>query len=216
VNVDPTTKPAEWLAHLDGLLPLMALPGAEVKIDGTHIELSGTAADAKLGWLDKLKALFGSTFDIGAFNVQKAVADATQSFRDAMKGLFGADGSCAGDDVAKALNLQVVNFATGSSVVPASAADDLRESAKALVACSKRGKPVTLEVAGYSDNVGDKAVNLALSKKRALAVRTYLVEQGVSLRTLTAQGYGEANPVAGNDTEGGRFKNRRIEFVANQ
>ncbi|QGZ55862.1 OmpA family protein [Paraburkholderia acidiphila] len=214
VNVDAATKPAEWLAHLDGLLPLMALPGAEVKIDGTHVELSGAAADAKAGWLDKLKALFGSGFDIGVFNVQKAVADATQSFRDAVTGLFATDSSCAGADVAKVLNLQVVNFKTGSSIVPASAADDLRQSARALIACSKRGQPVALEVAGYSDNLGDKAANLALSKQRALAVRTYLASQGVSLSRLTAQGYGDANPVDSNDTESGRFHNRRIEFVA--
>ncbi|PVX97355.1 OmpA family protein [Paraburkholderia unamae] len=216
VNVDAATKPAEWLAHLDGLLPLMALPGAEVKIDGTHVELSGAAADAKAGWLDKLKALFGSGFDIGVFNVQKAVADATQSFRDAVKGLFATDASCAGADVAKVLNLQVVNFKTGSSIVPASAADDLRQSARALIACSKRGQPVSLEVAGYSDNVGDKAANLALSKQRALAVRTYLASQGVPLSRLTAQGYGDVNPVESNDTESGRFHNRRIEFIAKQ
>lgn len=214
VNVDAATKPAEWLAHLDGLLPLMALPGAEVKIDGTHVELSGAAADAKAGWLDKLKTLFGSGFDIGVFNAQKAVADATQSFRDAVKGLFATDSSCAGADVAKVLNLQVVNFKTGSSIVPASAADDLRQSARALIACSKRGQPVSLEVAGYSDNVGDKAANLALSKQRAFAVRTYLASQGVSLGRLAAQGYGDANPVDSNDTESGRFHNRRIEFVA--
>ncbi|WP_321787634.1 OmpA family protein [Paraburkholderia sp. J94] len=214
VTVDAATKPADWLAHFDGLLPLMALPGAEVKIDGSHVELSGTAADAKLGWLDKLKALFGSGFDIGVFNVQKAVADATQSFRDAVKGLFGADSSCAAADVAKVLNLQVINFKTASSVIPASAAQDLRDSAKALKACAKQGKPVQLEVAGYSDNVGVPASNLALSKQRAQAVRTFLVAQGVASGSLKAEGYGDASPVASNDTESGRFHNRRIEFVA--
>ncbi|WP_321879562.1 OmpA family protein [Paraburkholderia bannensis] len=214
VTVDAATKPAGWLAHLDGLLPLMALPGAEVKIDGSHVELSGTAADAKLGSLDKLKALFGSGFDIGVFNVQKAVADATQSFQDALKGLFGANASCSGDDVAKVLNLQVVNFTTGSVTIPASAGDDLRQSAKVLKTCAKQGKPVHLEVAGYSDNVGDKTANLTLSKRRAQAVLTYLVAQGVSASTLSAAGYGEANPVDSNDTAGGRFHNRRIAFAA--
>ncbi|CAM2174863.1 Peptidoglycan-associated lipoprotein [Paraburkholderia sacchari] len=216
VTVDAATKPAAWLAHLDGLLPLLALPGAEVKIDGSHVELSGAAADAKLGWLDKLKALFGAGFDIGVFNVQKAVADATQSFRDAVKSLFGPDASCASADVVKVLNLQVVNFATGSTTIPASAGEDLRQSAKVLNACAKEGKPVKIEVAGYSDNVGNKAGNLALSKRRAQAVRTYLVAQGVKASTLTAEGYGEANPIDSNDTEGGRFHNRRIAFVAQQ
>ncbi|QGZ62642.1 OmpA family protein [Paraburkholderia acidisoli] len=214
VNVDPATKPAPWLDRLDGLLPLMALPGAEVKIDGTHVELSGTAADAKAGWLDKLKALFGAGFEVGAFNVQQAVASATQSFRDAVKDLFGASGSCAPADVAKTLNLQVVNFTTGSSVVPASAAEDLQQSAKLLKQCAQRGHAVKLEVAGYSDNVGDKAVNLALSKTRAQAVRTYLVTWGAPVATLAARGYGEANPVDSNATESGRFHNRRIAFVA--
>lgn len=216
VTVDPATKPADWLSHLDGLLPLMALPGAEVKIDGTHVELSGAAADAKAGWLDKLKALLGAGFDISAFSAQQAVASAAQSFRDAIKGLFGADASCAADDVSKVLNLQVVNFATGSAVVPASAADDLRQSAKVLDTCAKNGKSVKLEVAGYSDNVGDATANLALSKQRALAVRTYLVAQGAPPGTLSAQGYGDAKPVDSNDTESGRFHNRRIEFVPQQ
>jgi outer membrane protein OmpA-like peptidoglycan-associated protein len=216
VTVDAATKPAAWLAHLDGLLPLLALPGAEVKIDGSHVELSGAAADAKLGWLDKLKALFGSGFDIGVFNVQKAVADATQSFRDAVKGLFGPDASCASADIVKAFNLQVVNFATGSETIPASAGEDLRQSAKVLNACAKNGKPARIAIAGYSDNVGDKSGKLTLSKRRAQAVRTYLVAQGVSASTLTAQGYGEANPVDSNDTASGRFRNRRIEFATQQ
>ncbi|WP_028221849.1 OmpA family protein [Paraburkholderia oxyphila] len=216
VTVDAATRPAAWLAHLDGLLPLLALPGAEVKIDGSHVELSGTAANAQLGWLDKLKALFGSGFDIGVFNVQQAVADATQSFRDAIKGLFGSEASCASADIVKVFNLQVVNFATGSTSIPASAGEDLRQSAKVLNACAKEGKPVKIEIAGYSDNVGNAASNLALSKRRAQAVRTYLVAQGVSASTLSAEGYGDAKPVESNDTEGGRFHNRRIEFVAQQ
>ncbi len=216
ITVDPATKPAQWLEHLDALLPLMALPGAEVKIDGTHVELSGAAADAKAGWLDKLKALFGSGFDIGVFNVQQAVANATQSFRDAVKGLFGADASCASADVVKVLNLQVVNFASASANVPASAAEDLRESAKVLNACAKSGKPVELEVAGYSDNVGGPLTNQALSKRRAQAVRSFLVAQGVPAASLTAQGYGPEKPVDSNDTESGRFHNRRIEFAPKQ
>ncbi|MEM5338267.1 OmpA family protein [Paraburkholderia azotifigens] len=214
ITVDPATKPAGWLAHLDGLLPLMAQPGAEVKIDGNHLELSGTAADAKLGWLDKLKGLFGPAFDIGVFNVQQAVADATQSFRAALGGLLGNGGSCASADVAKVLNLQVVNFAAGSAKVPVSAADDLRQSASALKTCANAGKPVQLEVAGYSDNIGNAQANAALSRRRAESVRTFLVAQGVPARTLSSQGYGAERPVDSNDTESGRFHNRRIEFAS--
>jgi outer membrane protein OmpA-like peptidoglycan-associated protein len=216
ITVDPQVKPADWLAHLDGLLPLMSLPGAEVKVDGTRVELSGSATDAKLGWLDKLKSLFGASYQIGSFDVAHAVADATENFRSAVKGLFTPDSTCVAADIVKVLNLQVINFASASARVPASAVEDLNQSARGLNACAHNGKSVRLEVAGYSDNVGDAQANLQLSKKRAEAVRAYLVNAGVPADSLIAQGYGDANPVTSNDTAGGRFTNRRIEFVAQQ
>jgi outer membrane protein OmpA-like peptidoglycan-associated protein len=216
ITVDPDTRPADWLSHLDALLPLLALPGAEVKVDGAHIELSGTAANAKLGWLDRLKSLFGTSYQIGSFNVDQAVADATQTFRSAVKGLLAPDSSCAVADVVKVLNLQVINFTTASAHVPASAVEDLRQSAQVLMACSHNGKAAKLEVAGYSDNVGGAQANLQLSKKRAESVRAFLIKTGVPADSLTAQGYGDARPVASNDTASGRFANRRIEFVDGQ
>lgn len=216
ITVDQDTKTADWLAHLDGLLPLMALPGAEVKVDGAHIELSGSAANAKLGWLDKLKSLFGGSYQIGSFNVEQAVANATDNFRGAIKNLLTPDSSCAAADVVKVLNLQVINFASASARVPASAIEDLNQSAQVLNACAHNGKTAKLEVAGYSDNVGGAHANLQLSKKRAEAVRAYLVKTGVPADSLVAQGYGGARPVASNDTASGRFANRRIEFVAQQ
>jgi outer membrane protein OmpA-like peptidoglycan-associated protein len=216
VTADPDTKPGDWLSHLDALLPLLALPGAEVKVDGAHIELSGAAANAKLGWLDRLKSLFGASYQIGSFNVDQAVADATQSFRSAVKGLLAPDSSCAVADVVKVLNLQVINFASASAHVPASAVEDLRQSAQVLMACSHNGKAAKLEVAGYSDNVGGDQANLQLSKKRAESVRAFLIKTGVPADSLSAQGYGDARPVASNDTASGRFANRRIEFVDGQ
>ena len=216
VTVDQDTKPADWLVHLDGLLPLMALPGAEVKVGDAHIELSGSAANAKLGWLDKLKSLFGGSYQIGSFNVEQAVASATENFRGAIKGLLTPDSSCAVADVVKVLNLQVINFASAGARVPVSAIEDLNQSAQVLKACARNGKTAKLEVAGYSDNVGGAQANLQLSKKRAEVVRAYLVKTGVPADSLLAQGYGDARPVASNDTASGRFANRRIEFVAQQ
>jgi outer membrane protein OmpA-like peptidoglycan-associated protein len=118
--------------------------------------------------------------------------------------------------VVKVLNLQVINFTSASARVPTSAVDDLRQSAQVLMACSHNGKAAKLEVAGYSDNVGGDQQNLLLSKKRAESVRAFLVRTGVPADSLTAQGYGDARPVASNDTESGRFANRRIEFVEAQ
>jgi outer membrane protein OmpA-like peptidoglycan-associated protein len=126
------------------------------------------------------------------------------------------DSSCVVADVVKVLNLQVIDLASASARVPASAVEDLRQSAQALIACSHNGKAMKFEVAGYSDNVGGDQANLLLSKKRAESVRAFPVRTGVPADSLTAQGYGDARPVTSNDTESGRCANRRIEFVEAQ
>jgi OmpA-OmpF porin, OOP family len=107
-------------------------------------------------------------------------------------------------------SLRVINFRTGSDVPPQDAQLALAKSAELLKACEAKGKTVKLNVGGYSDNVGPASTNLALSKKRAEAVRAFLVKHGVSADALTAQGYGDANPIADNATAGGRFANRRL------
>ncbi len=72
---------------------------------------------------------------------------------------------------------------------------------------------VNIEVAGHTDDRGSDEYNLNLSQQRAEAVRNYLISKGVAADRLTAKGYGESQPVAGNDTDEGRLKNRRVELV---
>jgi outer membrane protein OmpA-like peptidoglycan-associated protein len=213
ITVDPATKPASWLDKLDGLLPLMQLPGAEAKLSGDNIELSGAAADARNGWMDKLKSLFGAGFTIGTFDVKGAVENAKESFMSAFSSLSD---DCSATDVTKVLNLQVINFRTGSDVPPQDAQLALAKSAQLLKTCAGKDKTVKLNVGGYSDNVGVAASNLALSKKRAEAVRAFLVKHGVRADSLTAQGFGDAHPIADNATASGRFANRRIDFAVQE
>jgi len=69
-------------------------------------------------------------------------------------------------------------------------------------------------VAGYTDNVGNPDSNLKLSTARAEAVRDWLVEaSGIPATQFAIQGYGDTRPIAGNDTEAGRAKNRRVEIT---
>lgn len=70
-----------------------------------------------------------------------------------------------------------------------------------------------LEVEGYTDNYGDDAYNQALSEERARAVKDYLVAQGISRKAISAQGFGGARPIASNQTEMGRQRNRRVEII---
>lgn len=69
-----------------------------------------------------------------------------------------------------------------------------------------------LSIDGYTDNTGQAATNLQLSQKRAHAVKQYLMSKGIAASRLTAAGHGTANPIADNNTEQGRIKNRRVEL----
>jgi outer membrane protein OmpA-like peptidoglycan-associated protein len=68
-------------------------------------------------------------------------------------------------------------------------------------------------VEGFTDSVGGQDMNEALSQRRADAVRSALVGQGVDGGRISTHGYGEAHPVAGNDSAAGRQQNRRVEIV---
>lgn len=68
------------------------------------------------------------------------------------------------------------------------------------------------EVASHTDAEGDAAMNLKLSQRRAEMVVRYLVQRGVDPKRLRSAGYGEAQPLARNDTPAGRAANQRLEF----
>lgn len=69
-----------------------------------------------------------------------------------------------------------------------------------------------LELAGHTDNVGSNATNLSMSKGRVEAVKKYLVSSGISPDRIITYAFGESKPIASNNTEEGRSKNRRVEM----
>ena len=109
----------------------------------------------------------------------------------------------------RTLILRGVTFAVGKA--------DLTENAKTLLSGvyeTLRDNPeVRVEIRGFTDNTGGAALNLNLSQRRAESVRDYLASRGVAFQRMRAIGYGEANPIASNQTPDGRAKNRRIEFI---
>ena len=85
-----------------------------------------------------------------------------------------------------------------------------------LVETALRCPTANIEVAGYTDSDGDSAANQALSEKRAQAVVDYLVKAGLPASRFTAVGYGSTQPIAANDSEEGKARNRRIEFIVKE
>lgn len=69
-----------------------------------------------------------------------------------------------------------------------------------------------IQIEGHTDKVASKAYNMTLSKKRADAVKAYLVGKGISPKRLTVKAFGETKPIASNKTEEGRAQNRRVDF----
>ena len=108
---------------------------------------------------------------------------------------------------ATAYTLDNVLFETGKASLKNSSFKAIDE----LVEAMNAKKTMEIEIAGHTDNVGDKEANLKLSQERAEAVRSYLIKKGISSERITAKGYGDTKPVADNSTEAGRQQNRRTE-----
>lgn len=70
-----------------------------------------------------------------------------------------------------------------------------------------------LQIIGHTDNKGSEEYNLDLSTRRANSVKKYLIYKGVKEEVITSEGKGETEPIDTNDTEQGREKNRRVEFI---
>jgi outer membrane protein OmpA-like peptidoglycan-associated protein len=108
----------------------------------------------------------------------------------------------------KALILEGVNFESGKATLLPESQGTLDRVAESLV-----GNPgVNVEIGGYTDSRGTRALNIRLSQARADAVKAYLAGKGVAAARMTTKGYGPDSPVASNATAAGRAQNRRVEL----
>jgi outer membrane protein OmpA-like peptidoglycan-associated protein len=109
----------------------------------------------------------------------------------------------------RTLILEGVNFITDSAELTPESKATLDRTAASLA----RWPEVRVEVGGHTDSMADDAYNMQLSQRRAETVRAYLIRAGISAKRLEARGYGETRPIAPNDTEAGRARNRRVELT---
>jgi OOP family OmpA-OmpF porin len=119
---------------------------------------------------------------------------------------FQVDANCR--IIQQTVIVRAVDFEFNSVRLTVPAQQTLDQVATALA----QQPELRVEIQGYTDSIGKDAYNLQLSQRRADAVKSYLISKGANGTTLTARGYGKANPVASNDTPENRAKNRRVAF----
>jgi outer membrane protein OmpA-like peptidoglycan-associated protein len=110
--------------------------------------------------------------------------------------------------VGSSIVLQDVFFDFGSAVLQPESFYTLDQEAKLLQA----NPNWFLEIEGHTDSVGSEEYNQSLSEKRAASVKEYLVGKGIEANRLSIRGYGSTKPIADNETEEGRQRNRRVVF----
>jgi OmpA-OmpF porin, OOP family len=212
IAVDANRDPASWLPKLGDALAALKMRGVEAVFDGDSVNVGGTIGDADRDRIiASLKSAFGEGLSFGV--LRNHAADAARANNRATTELTSLNSAFesgfAPEDLIAALNKSIVSFPSASAEVPASMAPFLRNAAAGLTQL-RTGQ--VLEIAGYTDNTGDPALNVALSQKRAEAVRDALIKYGADPAMLIAKGYGSADPIASNDTSEGRLRNRRIEY----
>jgi outer membrane protein OmpA-like peptidoglycan-associated protein len=118
--------------------------------------------------------------------------------------------------LAKGLNetgsvaLHSITFDAGRATITRGSLPELAAIGELL----KSDPALALEIQGHTDNTGQKASNVALSRARASAVRDYLIKTfSIAPIRLTASGFGDSQPVADNSTANGRAQNRRVTLV---
>lgn len=104
-----------------------------------------------------------------------------------------------------------ITFETDQATIKASSAKILKKALKVL----KIFPDVNLVISGHTDSRGDRVHNMLLSRRRAEAVKEWLVKRGIEASRIKTEGFGADQPIDTNDTKEGRSRNRRIEFQLN-
>jgi OOP family OmpA-OmpF porin len=110
------------------------------------------------------------------------------------------------------LEKRTIQFETGKATLDLDSIGLLDQLAETALRCPT----ATIEIVGHTDSDGDASFNQTLSERRAQAVVDFLVKAGMPANRFRPIGYGSAQPIAANDTDEGKAKNRRIDFIVRQ
>ena len=182
-----------------------AISDVTTRVDGiqTTVEEQGEAIE-ELGQKDQELASDINKVDAKAAEAGEAAATAKSAADEAMKAARGK----------VVWQVTLTNSDVAFGVDKTELSDEGKAALTELVSKVKSmDRAVFVEIQGHTDSTGAEAYNEKLGMKRAQAVHRYLYEAGIPLHMLEAVSYGEAKPVADNDTPEGRASNRRVEIL---
>ncbi|WP_299828519.1 OmpA family protein [uncultured Roseobacter sp.] len=194
--------PPDWSARvLTGIQALAYLNNGAVTVTPDTIRLTGNSGNqnvrATVSRFMASKLGQEATFDISVLYVEAL---------DPIAALPTPE-ECEAD-IAEIVSAAKINFEPGSATIDPSALKTMDNIAAVLKECGD----IRLEVQGHTDSQGREEMNLSLSQARAESVLNELRARRVLTGSFVAKGYGEAQPIAENDSDAGREANRRIEF----
>jgi OmpA-OmpF porin, OOP family len=201
-RLDPELPDGWPVRVLAGLQALAELDHGKLLVRADTVEVSGVTgsqtAKARIAQILSDKLGQGKTYKVSV------------SYDEALDPVASVPTpqECA-ENVAAVLARGKITFTPGSAEIDASAGSVMDALAKVLAACPG----VKMEIAGHTDAQGSEEGNRALSQARAEAVALALQGRRVDVSGIEARGYGEAVPIADNETDAGREANRRIEFT---
>ncbi|MEZ5938064.1 MAG: OmpA family protein [Hyphomonadaceae bacterium] len=198
-----------WVEHVRALLPnFMNFDEGEIAVFGDLIRVSGAAPGSAIGYMREDMARLQNRYSV-LFDVREDAPDIAEIADIDLSSTGPAQQENCQIAFQNVMDKNEILFGVGDASIN-------RESGRTLdklVEIARRCAGLRIEVQGHTDDTGTRAKNLRLSRARADAVMTYLVERGVPAGQLSAEGYGPDQPVASNRTADGRARNRRIQFT---
>ncbi|GAB6852136.1 OmpA family protein [Paraburkholderia kururiensis] len=193
IEVGNVATPPNWGTNVQKLIgpQLKQISKGQLKIDGTQIDVKGEVGNEA--------------------QRQQLASDMANALNPTWTIKNGLRVSASEQGLLdRTLANRTIEFETGSATLTPQGRAILDQMATVLSKMSTK----TVEIIGHTDNLGNRASNIALSQARADAVKGYLVARGISPQQLSTTGVGPDQPIASNDTTDGRARNRRIEFRA--
>ncbi len=197
------TNALEVLASADFEHPDFPNTPAGIRLNGDKATLFGLMENEsnRQQLLDRMATVYDGDIDseISVLKLDEYKAESVLEDRDKTECLNKLNELISNSDI---------NFATGSSLIPASS----RGIAEDVTTAVKRCPKVVLSIEGHTDDTGNAQDNKDLSLARAEAVKAFLIENGVRANKLKTVGFSAEVPKADNTSDAGRAQNRRIEF----